>query len=136
MQALHPTASDLQSARVRRYGRAYADLNARIARLALLLGAPLANEHDIQMIVQRQAPNFKGHVSGDPAHPGATGRRAQQWDELRGLLVLRCNMMAGMLNDLGLELTEQVVWQAEEHLVRVGFKRGADGFDLLPHREP
>ena len=132
-----PSLEPLQ-AHARRVGKSFADLNARIARLALFVGASLASEADIQRIVHRQVAFFQQHPSlMDGQHPHIPhDRQAMEWEELRGLLVLRCNMMAGMLDDLGLDLTEQIVKQAEEHLERVGFKRGADGFVLMTGSAP
>ena len=132
------TRNDPLQARARRAGRSFADLNARIARLAMFVGASLSSQAEIQKIIHRQVPFYQTHVTaagGSAAH-GASDRTAQEWEELRGLLVLRCNLMASMLNELGLPLTEQIVMQAEEHLERVGFKRGADGFALLPRQQP
>lgn len=124
-------------ARARRIGKSLADLNARIARLAMFVGASLKSEADIQKIVHREIPWLQQHATApaaDSTHRNEE-RVAHEWEELRGLLVLRCDMMAHMLNDLGLEVAEQIAAQAEEHLERVGFKRGADGFDLLPRRD-
>jgi len=51
-------------------------------------------------------------------------------EELRGLLILRYHMEASSLDKNGLAVTEQAMVQAEEHLLRRGFKPGADGLKL------
>ena len=133
--AMHPTsttASHLPLDHVRRVSRSFVELNARIARLAMLVGAPLSNEQDIQNIIHHPTDQ----IQDSTATPAVAGRTAQEWNELRGLLVLRSNLIAQMLDDLGLDLTEQVVQQAEEHLERVGFKRGADGFHMPASTPP
>lgn len=63
-------------------------------------------------------------------------RKSHLREELRGLLVLRCKVMAKLLETLGLELTGQIANQAEDHLERLGFEPGADGFHLLPRTKP
>lgn len=137
MHQLFSPATHVPLDHVRRVSRSFVELNARIARLAMMVDAPLTSEQDIQKIIHRQTGNFQATTDTAVTQSGAgtSGRLAQQWNELRGLLVLRCNLITQMLDDLGLELTEQVVMQGEEHLERVGFKRGADGFHLLPNRE-
>ena len=58
-------------------------------------------------------------------------RRHVQVQELRGLLVLRCELMTHMLQDYGREVTYQISEDVEEQMERHGFKHGADGFALL-----
>ncbi len=130
-------AEDALAQRARRIKNSLADLNARIARLSLLLQLPLDTEAQVQLIVERTHPLFRLH---DARQSGAAAagqhRQANALEELRGLLVLRCKVMAKLLDDLGLELTGQIANQAEDHLERLGFKPGADGFRLLPRTEP
>ena len=126
----------------RRIKNSLADLNARIARLSIFLQLPLDNEAEVQKIVNRDHPLFLLHagLQADPAHPaeehGNEHRQEHSLEELRGLLVLRCELMAKLLDNLGLELTGQIANQAEDHLDRLGFKPGADGFHLLPRTKP
>jgi hypothetical protein len=57
-------------------------------------------------------------------------RHAHKREELRGLLVLRYHLEVTSLNDNGWTMTREVLVQAEDHLVRQGFKPGADGLGL------
>ena len=113
-------------------------LNARIARLAIGLGiklddqaerhALMAQAHTAPVALERRSASGAGQAM----HPTSTGERrlAQQREELRGLLVLRYHMGTISLNENGLTITRQIVEQAEEHLIRQGFKPGSDGLNL------
>jgi len=112
----------------RRLGVELVELNERIARLAISLGARLGSEADVQRILDRDVASLRG------AHaPGDAGRHAHQvaWEELRGLLNMRCDLMARALEDLGLEVTRQLTVLVEQSVVRDGFAPGADGFHML-----
>ena len=130
-------ADDALAQRARRIKNSLADLNARIARLSIFLQLPLDTEAQVQQIVERTHPLFRLH-DGQQAGAAAGGQQRQRHalEELRGLLVLRCKVMANLLSNLGLELTGQIANQAEDHLDRLGFKPGADGFRLLPRTDP
>ncbi len=121
----------------RRITRSLADLDARIARLALFLDLSLESESVMQQVIDHSHPLFQRYQH-NPNVPLADdhGRERHSLEELRGLLVVRCNMMANMLNEFGLELSTQIASAAEDHMERVGFKPGADGFTLLPRRKP
>ncbi len=108
----------------------FVSLNARIARLVQLLDAKLETEADVQRLLSRQLPVF---TDAQPARGSAQHRLLQEWEELRGLVVLRCELVAHTLEQLGLELTLQLTELAEQDLLRQGFKSGADGFELLRH---
>jgi hypothetical protein len=110
----------------------FASLNARIARLNLLLGVRLESQADVQRLLSRQLPAFQ---ATGPAHSlnQAQRRERQQWEELRGLVTMRCDLVAHTLAQLGLDLTRQLTDLAEQDLLRQGFKPGADGFELLRH---
>ena len=111
----------------------FASLNARIARLNMLLGARLESEADIQRLLGRQLPAF--NPAGPADSPSQAWRRErQQWEELRGLVAMRCDLVAHTLEHLGLDLTRQLTDIAEQDLLRQGFKPGADGFELLRHQ--
>ncbi|MCX7252112.1 MAG: hypothetical protein NTX37_11585 [Burkholderiales bacterium] len=130
-------ADDALAQRARRIKNSLADLNARIARLSIFLQLPLDTEAQVQLIVERTHPLFQRHDAQQAgAAAGGQHRQGHALEELRGLLVLRCKVMAKLLDNLGLELTGQIVNQAEDHLDRLGFKPGADGFRLLPRTEP
>lgn len=115
-----------------------AELNARIARLAISLDAPLATEADIDRILNRHTPFLQPHARDHLSNPFDQGesRRVHQWEELRGLLVLRCELVAHALKDLGLQATLALTAHLEAQLERDGFKPGADGFDMLRRLAP
>ncbi len=130
-------ADDALAQRARRIKNSLADLNARIARLSLLLQLPLDTDAQVQLIVKRAHPLFRLHADQQTGtSTGVQHRQVNALEELRGLLVLRCKVMASLLDKLGLELTVQIANQAEDHLDRLGFKPGADGFHLLPRTQP
>ena len=110
-----------------------ADLNARIARLAILLNVSLASEADFVKILNREPPFVPLHPSVWDANASNQGEHRLQceWEELRGLLVLRCDMMKHSIEELGLEATRAITSQIEAQLEREGFKPGADGFHML-----
>ena len=108
------------------------DLNTRIARLAIALQVPLGTSQDVQHVLDNVRPTQWAHQWDDsPQHK----RQEREWEELRGLMVLRCGMMKQSLNELGLEVTYQLATEVEVHMRREGFKPGADGFDLLNRLE-
>lgn len=123
-------ADDPSLEKARRVADALTKLNARIARLALFLGVSLDVEADFQKVLAGDQDYFDRSLA-----TGADGtqlrRLRQEWDELRGLMVLRCELMAHTLDDFGLEFAYQVATEVEKELEREGFRPGADGFDLL-----
>lgn len=104
-------------------------LNERIARLSLSLGVPLETEQDLQRLLGHEATLFS--TAPGQAESAQHRRLRQELEELRGLLVMRCELMTHMLHDLGLDVTYQISATVEEWLQRQGFKPGADGFVLL-----
>ena len=70
-------------------------LSERIARLSLSLGAPLASWEDMEKILDRDMPFFAHHPGFAAAGWGQTARlrEARDWEELRGLLLMRCDLM-------------------------------------------
>lgn len=107
----------------------FSSLNARIARLVMLLDARLESEDDVHRLLGRHLPVFAD------ARPGAASQRRllQEWEELRGLVAVRCELLTHTLEHLGLELTRELTDLAEQDLLRQGFKPGADAFELLHH---
>jgi len=104
-------------------------LNTRIARLVLTLRLPLRTEEEFDQIVAGTHPLL---ATGDLSDTASGQKRVhQELKELRGLMVLRCELMTRTLQNLGLELTYQIASQVEEELQREGFHAGADGFYLL-----
>lgn len=117
---------------------ALAEINARIARLAMSLNATLDTQADVDQILNREAPVFLQH---DREHLITTlnqgeHRMLHQWEDLRGLLMLRCELMAHSLKDLGLDMTLKIATHIEDQLTREGFKPNADGFDVLDRLRP
>ena len=113
-----------------------AALNARIARLAMALGVDLIDRAAVDAVMVKQL-TLPGEVerrraSADGSHDTVTSerRQAHKREELRGLLVLRFQLETASLNDNGFAVTQHVMAQAEAHLVRQGFKPGADGLGL------
>lgn len=106
-------------------------LNERIARLAMPLGVPLDNEQDLQRLLDHGSELFPS--TSDQIGSDQQRRKRNELEELRGLLVMRCELLTTMLQDLGLDVTYQITVAVEEWLQRQGFKPGADGFVLLKH---
>jgi hypothetical protein len=106
------------------------ELNERIARLAMLLDAPLRTEEDLRRVLARDLPVFTELRA--TRHPdGSERRKLETWEELRGLLTMRYDVMAQTLTELGLDTTRQLTQRVEERMGRAGFAPGADGFVLL-----
>lgn len=111
-------------------------LNIRIARLAMALDVSLDDSTEVAalmampqagtVVVERRS----GSSSASQVGLTSERRRVHQREELRGLLVLRYHMETTSLNDNGYAVTHQILVEAEQHLVRQGFKPGADGLRL------
>lgn len=119
----------------RRLGNSLEQLNARIARLAIGLGVSLDDQACVDKLMhqpQVQPVAQERRVARQSSYPaGSVDRRtAHQREELRGLLVLRYQIETTSVNVNGLEMTRQVLQDAQEHLVQQGFKPGADGLKL------
>lgn len=120
----------------RRLGASMETLNARIARLAMALDVDLNDRVAVDaLMVKPQNPAVaeeRRAAGADTSHVSVTSERrhAHQREELRGLLLLRYQMEVSSLTDHGWNVTREAMKQAEEHLVRQGFKPGADGLGL------
>ncbi len=120
----------------RRFGASMEALNARIARLAMALDVDLNDRVAVDALMvrpQTTAVAQERRIVGDnAAHVSVTPerRQAHQRGELRGLLLLRYQMEVTSLTDNGWNVTREAMKQAEEQLVRHGFKPGADGLGL------
>lgn len=131
----HPSSNltDLESST--RLEHTLTELNERIARLSMSLGADIACPAAILRILNRELPELQTTIteSADAhgLHSSATYRLHRDWEELRGLLALRCDIVTDTLNDKGLKATTLIATDVQERLTRDGFKPGADGFDLL-----
>ena len=113
-------------------------LNLRIARLAIALGLSLHDETDVERVLAWREPPA---VSQDRRGSGQNGsawrsgrgpdqRVAHLWGELRGLMVLRYDMQLTYVEQVGVEVTRQMMVESEESLKRKGFKHGEDGVDI------
>ena len=77
-----------------------------------------------------------GQVPGDgefalaDRRTDANRRKAFEWEELRGLLILRFEIEKNYVEQLGLPTTRQIVSFAENHQLREGFAAHADGLDV------
>ena len=127
---------------VRRVEASLTELNARIGVLAKVLGADLGSEADIEHILNREHAFFRVSA-GHHAAVNASERRIQrEWEELRGLLALRCDLMAHTVNDLGLEAARHITLQVQARRDKEGLKPDSDGFHLrhrltdLPPSDP
>ncbi len=110
------------------------ELNQRIARLALLLGVQLDSPLAFERILKRQDPHLTPR--GTSGVTAAEQRLSREWEELRGLLVLRCDLIAEDLSELGLASTLAITANVETRLLREGFGPGADGLDLFDQMNP
>jgi len=112
------------------------ELNARIARLAMGLGLSLRHEPDIKRVIAYQAPHVSLERRGPSDHstgPHAVSsdrRASRQWEELRGLIVLRYELEVQYAHELGASVTREIFTEASDRLSRDGFAVGLDGIDL------
>ena len=111
-----------------RFGAEIVELNERIARLALSLGAPISTEDDLRRILAREVGPLRPEARGGGEHTGRVARHA--WEELRGLMNMRCDLMARTLEHLGLDATRRLTELVEDRLRRDGFAPGIDGFQM------
>lgn len=116
--------------------RAEASLTAlteRIARLASLLGAPLATWDDLQKVLDRELPFFARHQALATAGwmQAAELRESRDAEELRALLLMRCELMTHLLQTHSLEDALRLASGVEAQLQREGFRPGAGGLTLL-----
>jgi hypothetical protein len=115
-----------------RFEHALTGLNARIVFLAGLVGAKLDTAGEVQRILDRNNPGLRARPFIAPGHAGAHAHLVlpRAWEELRGLMVLRYQLVTRALDALGLSLTHHIASRVEQGLERKGIKCGADGFDL------
>lgn len=126
-----PLDDDSLGRQALRRQEALTGLNVRIARLGLLLGVHLEEPGHFEQVLAGDL-RLLARITG--AHGGAapvTHRLRRDWDELRSLLVMRCDLMRQMVGDLGYGATRQIAEEVESALAHSGFRPGADGFELL-----
>ena len=113
-QSLEETS---QAQRLDRMTSSFEEINARIVRLAIALDISLQNDDEVAQAMCR-------HQSTSDL------LMANKREELRGLLVLRYGIQTRYVDEVGIVATRQILIEAEEHLVRKGFKPGDDGVNL------
>jgi hypothetical protein len=101
------------------------ELNQRIARLALALDLSLDQDADMARVMQHVPPD-----SGNGYSNGQDRRTEHNWNELRGLIVLRDELEKRCVDAIGLVATSDILVDIEQKMVQRGFKPGADGMDL------
>lgn len=94
-------------------------LDERIAALSQLLDARLEQRGQLQQWLHQQ-----------PETPHQSPRQHRLRGELRGLLVLRYQVITRYCNELGAPLALQLVCYAEERLQAKGWAPGVDGLDV------
>ncbi len=115
---------------VRRVEASLTELNARIGVLAKVLGADLGSEADIEHILNREHAFFRVSAGHHSAVNASERRIQREWEELRGLLALRCDLMAQAVNELGLDTARQITLQVQARRDKEGLKPDSDGFHL------
>lgn len=108
-------------------------VNVRIARLASALRVSLDDSAALNELMASHATPSTDHerrAISVELETGSERRQSHLRDELRGLLMLRGHMEVSSLKDNGLTVTYQAMAMAEAHMLRRGFKPGADGWSL------
>lgn len=113
-------------------------INTRIARVAIALGVSLKSEDEVARAINQPAGQALLHERlGTPERREASRecaapdrRVAHMHEELRGLMVLRYGVETRFVEEVGVVATRQILVEAEAHMVRAGFKPGADGLNL------
>ena len=95
------------------------------------LGASLEADDQVDKILRRELPFFAEHPAFSAAQwpLNNDARLAHEWEELRGLLLLRCDLMLHLLKNHDLETALTVASEVETHMQLEGFKPGVNGFD-------
>jgi hypothetical protein len=128
----------MQDGSLQRMATSLEALNVRIARLAIGLGVSLQSDDEMARLMSRPAlvatvperRSLSERRTSEHAGAGPERRVAHQWEELRGLLVMRYSVETRCVDEVGVEATQQIMALAEVHLERDGFKPGADGIKL------
>ena len=114
-------------------------LNLRIVRLTRTLDLSLQSKRDLARAMSRVASQAhpterrsvtERRIEPRPGRGGPDRRVAHQWEELRGLMVLRYRVEKNCLDEFGIDVTRRIMTDGEAELERQGFERGADSIDL------
>jgi hypothetical protein len=136
--ANNPEHDESLKAQIRQMVLTTADLNSRIARLAIGLGLSLQNQADVEKVMHwhdaTAMPLDRRSTANRRQFDRASGtqerRVAHTWGELRGLMVLRYKIEKEFVDQVGVTAARQILTDADDSLFRKGFKHGADGTDL------
>lgn len=126
----HTNAASMVGDHVSRVEQSLMDLNTRIAVLAQVLGADLGSASDIEHILNRDNAFFRVQANRPDAVSAGDRRLKREWEELRGLLALRCDLMAQAVNELGLDTARAITLQVQARRDKEGLKPDSDGFHL------
>jgi hypothetical protein len=113
-------------------------IDVRIVHLAIALGVSLKNEEEMAAAMRQHVavpPSQERRIATDRRANSRTGysaerRVANSWEELRGLLALRYDVLKHCVEQVGVVATRKILTEVEEHLLRRGFKSGDDGIDI------
>ena len=135
MHHLHNDPTDTLPEDIRRTENKLADISSRIARLAMALDAPIATLNDIESILNKETPMLaQPAFHRDQTFLGTgNARLAHEWEELRGLLLLRCDIVTQLIKTHDLHTATTVLNEIEAQLEHEGFQHGDLGFNLLTY---
>lgn len=103
-------------------------VSVRIATLARLLDISLGSEEDVTRLLGRTHLAFQSEAERRPGEKSSI--KSRELEELRGLLVLRCELMARLVAEQGLEAVHAVTHQVRDHLAHLGLHERDHGFLL------
>lgn len=113
-----------------RRAQSFLALDIRIAQLCHALRLELVSDTDLQGILDRTAPGFAHTAS--PRGPGRAVDRLQvEREELRGLLVMRFELLIRAVDEWGREATLRMVEFTQSDLRQRGLVRATDGLALI-----
>lgn len=109
------------------------ELNARIARLSKFLDADIGNDEALDGIFERKIAPLQQSAAAKQfrAFESVDRRRHNDWEEQRGLLILRCEIMTKLIDEFGIDTAKELAEVAEAALIAHGFMPGADGLRLF-----
>lgn len=124
----HPSAPASASNRDLRKLDELLPVSVRIATLARLLDISLGSEDDLNRLLARTHLAFQDEAARRPGEKSSI--KSRELEELRGLLALRCELMAQLVAEQGLEAVHTVTQQVRDHLAHLGLHEQDHGFLL------
>lgn len=118
MQTEPANEHEATAERLRRLIDELSGLGARIALLARQLRLPLQTRAEVEQAL----------AGGE--HEQVHGREACMREELRGLLVLRYELVTRISDEVGAQAARDILLGAQDRLLREGFGPHAPGMDL------